>query len=130
MSTDVYEGRDGWLFLTGALAASYDRASGQLPDMRLAEWVKLIESRAARLQHMGIQYVHMPAPEKLTIYDDKLREPIVDWTLSPALRLTELVQRSPYAHVWLDIVHPLRAARDQRQLFPKTDSHWNAEGAF
>ncbi|HZY12726.1 MAG TPA: hypothetical protein VFE89_08200, partial [Beijerinckiaceae bacterium] len=58
-------------------------------------------------------------PEKLTIYDNKLREQIVDWRLSPALRLGELVRHSPYAHVWLDIVQPLRAARDQRPLFRK-----------
>jgi hypothetical protein len=130
VDTGVYEGRDGWLFLTGTLATLYDRNAGGLPDANLGEWVKLIEARAARLDKMGIQYVHMPAPEKLTIYDHELRDQIVDWRLSPALRLGEMLQRSPYAHVWLDIVHPLRAARDQRPLFPKTDSHWNAEGAF
>jgi hypothetical protein len=130
VDTGVYEGRDGWLFLTGALATLYDRNAGGLPDAKLREWVKLIEARAARLDKMGIQYVHMPAPEKLTIYDNKLRDQIVDWRLSPALRLAEMLQRSPYAHVWLDIVQPLRAARDRRPLYPKTDSHWNAEGAF
>ena len=130
MSTDVHEGQDGWLFLTGALGTFYDRASPELPDGRLADWVKLIEARTKRLESIGIQYVHMPAPEKLTIYDDKLREPIVDWRLSPALRLGEMVERSPYAHVWVDVVAPLRDARDGPALFPKTDSHWNAQGAF
>lgn len=130
MSTDVYEGRDGWLFLTGALATFYERSSGRLPDAKLADWVKLIETRAARLEHMGIHYVHMPAPEKLTIYDNKCTDRIVDWRLSPGLRLGEMVQRSPYAHVWLDVIRPVRDARDQRPLFPKTDSHWNADGAF
>lgn len=127
---EVYEGQDGWLFLTGLLGTLYDRHSGGLADAKLGGWVKLIEARAARLEKMGVQYVHMPAPEKLTIYDNKLREPIVDSRLSPALRLREMFQSSPYAHAWLDIVEPLRAARDQRALFPKTDSHWNAEGAF
>jgi alginate O-acetyltransferase complex protein AlgJ len=130
MNSDVYEGRDGWLFLTGAFATLYACNASRLPDAKLRDWVMLIEARAARLQNMAIQYVHMPAPEKLTIYDNKLHDPIVDWRLSPALRLGEMVQRSPYAHVWLDIIHPLRAARDERELYPKTDSHWNAEGAF
>jgi hypothetical protein len=73
---------------------------------------------------LGIQYVHMPAPEKLIIYDNKLSEPIVDWRLSPL-------------YAWARWFSPPRmrmcgssAARDQRPLFPKTDSHWNAEGAF
>ncbi|HEU0149317.1 MAG TPA: hypothetical protein VFR21_20865, partial [Bradyrhizobium sp.] len=130
MSADVYEGQDGWLFLTGAVATLYDRNGFPLSDARLSDWVARIEARAARLEKMGIRYVHMPAPEKLTIYDHRLRDPIVDWRLSPALRLGELLRRSPYAHVWLDLIHPLRAARDQAQLYAKTDSHWNAEGAF
>jgi alginate O-acetyltransferase complex protein AlgJ len=112
-------GQDGWLFLTGLLATLYDRNAGGLPDAKLGELVKLIETRAKPLERMGIRYVHMPGPEKLTIYDNKLREQIVDWRLSPALRLGELVRHSPYAHVWLDIVQPLRAARDQRPLFRK-----------
>ena len=130
MSTDVHEGHDGWLFLTGTLATLYDRRAGGLPDTKLGEWVKLIETRSSRLEKMGIEYVHMPAPEKLTIYDNKLREPIVDWRLSPALRLGEMLRHSPYAHALLDIVGAVRAARDVRPLFPKTDSHWNADGAF
>jgi alginate O-acetyltransferase complex protein AlgJ len=130
MSTDVHEGEEGWLFLTGVLGTLYDRGAPELPDARLTDWLKLIENRAARLEKMGIQYVHMPAPEKLTIYDNKLGEPLVDWRLSPALRLAEVVQGSPCAHVWVDVVQPLRGARDRQPLFPKTDSHWNAEGAF
>jgi alginate O-acetyltransferase complex protein AlgJ len=130
MAPDVCQGQDGWLFLTGALATFYDRTSGPLADARLADWVKLIETRATRLERLGIQYVHMPAPEKLTIYDNKFNDPIVDWRLSPGLRLGEIIQRSPCAHVWLDVIRPLREARDRRPLFPKTDSHWNAEGAF
>jgi hypothetical protein len=130
MSADVYEGQDGWLFLSGALATLYDRNGSRLPDARLGDWVALVEARAERLEKLGIQYVHMPAPEKLTIYDNKLHHPIVNWRLSPALRLGELLQRSPYAHVWLDIIPALRAARDQSQLYGRTDSHWHAEGAF
>ncbi|HEX3180458.1 MAG TPA: hypothetical protein VHR44_04265 [Beijerinckiaceae bacterium] len=65
----------------------------------------------------------MPAPEKLTIYDNELNAPVANWRLSPALRLGELLQRSPYGRVWLDIVPALRAARDDRQLYGKTDSH-------
>jgi hypothetical protein len=45
--------------------------------------LRVIETRAARLEKLGIQYVQIPAPEKLTIYDDKLHAGIVDWRLSP-----------------------------------------------
>jgi alginate O-acetyltransferase complex protein AlgJ len=130
LSIDVCQGKDGWLFLAGPLVALYAEPAPAAPDEKLDEWLRVIETRAARLEKLGIQYVHMPAPEKLTIYDDKLDAAIVDWRLSPALRLGRVLQHSAYAHVWLDLIHPFRAARGHRQLYAKTDSHWNAEGAF
>lgn len=70
---------------------------------------------------MGIQYIHLNVPEKLTIYDHQLADPpIVDWRLSPAVKLQEMLQQSPHAHVWLDLVAPLRAARDGEPLYFKT----------
>ncbi len=134
MSTDVHAGRDGWLFLIGAsneVTTLYDRQSRLLPDAKLHHWVKLIEARARRLQGMGIQYVHLNVPEKLTIYDHQLADPpIVDWRLSPAVRLQEMLQQSPDAHVWLDLVAPLRVARDGEPLYFKTDTHWAAPGCL
>jgi hypothetical protein len=46
------------------------------------------------------------------------------------MRLRETLQHSRYAHVWLDLIEPLRAARDEEQLYYKTDTHWNPEGCF
>jgi hypothetical protein len=46
------------------------------------------------------------------------------------VRLRELVRRSQYARVWLDLIEPFRAARDQQPLYYKTDSHWSGEGCF
>jgi alginate O-acetyltransferase complex protein AlgJ len=131
---DVHVGRDGWLFLIGGankVAAQYARNSAVLPDRKLRQWAKLIENRARRLENMRIQYVHVSVPEKLTVYDNKLNEPpIVDWRLSPAVRLREMMQHSPYAGVWLDLVEPLRAVRDRDSLYFKTDTHWAAPGCL
>lgn len=134
MSTDVLEGQDGWLFLVGGsniVVTLYDRRCLFLSDAKLQQWVDLMQVRARRLERMGIQYVHINVPCKLTIYDHKLTiPPIIDWTLSPAVRLRELVHRSPYARVWLDLIEPFRAARDQQPIYYKTDSHWSGEGCF
>jgi alginate O-acetyltransferase complex protein AlgJ len=134
LSPWIYEGKDGWLFLTGgsnSIGALYDRNAPLLNGAKLQEWVELIEDRARRLERMGIEYVHISIPEKLTIYDNKFHDPpVVDWHLSPAMRLHELLQRSQYAHVWLDLIEPFRAARDANQLYYKTDTHWNPDGCF
>lgn len=128
----VHVGRDGWLFLIGGtnrVAAQYARNSPVLPDTKLEQWAKLIEHRARRLEKMGVQYVHVSVPEKLTVYDNKLKEPpVVDWRLSPAVRLREMMQHSPHAGVWLDLIETLRAARDSDELYMKTDTHWTAAG--
>jgi hypothetical protein len=134
LSAWVYEGQDGWLFLTGgsnSIGALYDRNAPLLNDAKLQQWVELIEGRARRCERMGIEYVHISIPEKLTLYDNKLHHPpIIDWRLSPAVRLREMLQRSQYAHVLLDLVEPFRAGRNERQLYYKTDTHWTPEGCF
>jgi hypothetical protein len=134
LSPWVYEGQDGWLFLIGgsnSIGALYDRNAPLLDDAKLQQWVKLIEGRARRLERMRIEYVHISIPEKLTLYDNKFHDPpIVDWRLSPSMRLREMMQRSPYARVWLDLVDPFRAARDDIQLYYRTDTHWTPEGCF
>jgi hypothetical protein len=134
LSPWVYEGQDGWLFLIGgsnSIGALYDRNAPLLDDAKLQQWLKLIEGRARRLERMGIEYVHISIPEKLTLYDNKFHDPpIVDWRLSPSRRLREMMQRSPYARVWLDLVDPFRAARDDIQLYYRTDTHWTPEGCF
>ena len=71
----------------------------------MRKWADLIERRARRFEQMCIQYIHTHVPEKLTIYDDKLWDPpIVDWKLSPAVRLRDMLKDSRCAHVYLDRV--------------------------
>jgi hypothetical protein len=95
LSAWIYEGWDGWLFLTGgsnSIGALYDRHAPLLDQAKLQQWLKLIEERAHRLKAMGIQYVHLNIPEKLTVYDNKLYDPpIVDWRLSPAADLRNVI---------------------------------------
>jgi hypothetical protein len=132
--TFVHKGREDWLFLIGgsnAVSSLYDRNSVLLSDGSIRKWADLIESRARRFEQMGIQYIHINVPEKLTIYDDKLWDPpIVDWKLSPAVRLRDMLQRSPHGHVYLDLVEPFRTSPDKDRLYFKTDSHWSGEGCY
>jgi alginate O-acetyltransferase complex protein AlgJ len=130
----VHEGRDGWLFLIGgsnSVSSLYDREHGLTPDRVLQCWADLIEKRAQRLARLGIQYVHINVPEKLTIYDEKLwGPPIVDWTLSPAVRLRDMVRHLPHGGVWLDLIEPFRNAPNKDQLYFRTDTHWSGEGCY
>ena len=126
----VQEGRDGWLFLVGGtnrVRRQYraDPASW----LRLRRWRALIAYRAARAAGLGIRLAHVVVPEKLTVYADLCPELGVDWRLSPALRLGRLLAARGNA-TWIDLVAPMRAARDGTELYRRTDTHWSPEGCL
>ncbi|PWB84350.1 MAG: hypothetical protein C3F11_01780 [Methylocystaceae bacterium] len=129
----VHEGLDGWLFLTGGanfVTTLYDRHSGHLPDAKLERWHAIIKERVGRCRELGIDYVHVVVPEKLTIYGHKQSSPLVDPDLAPAVRLGERFANTPSSRHWIDLVASMRAIRDDIDLYWKTDTHWTAEGCL
>ena len=132
MSYDVLPGDDGWLFLVGGSNSPvqlYDR-DGRLSDAVITRWRDLVLARARRCAELGIRYIHITIPEKLTIYDHKLPEPApVDWHLSPGARLRDMLAASG-SDVLLDLIAPFRRERDAQDLYFRTDSHWSPEGCF
>lgn len=126
----IHEGKDGWLFVisgTNNPFMQYKRTMKMRKVLR--SWKHLIRERYKRSGKMGIRYVHVVVPEKLTVYDSKLRDLTIDTNLSPALRLRRSLWFHPNVrHACLDLVRPFRAVRDARQIYFKTDSHWTFEG--
>lgn len=126
----VHVGRDGWLFLvegTNNVIRSYrfTRSIGR----RLRAWRTILRARARRLHGLGIGYLHVMVPEKLTVYDHKLDGLNVAVRLAPALRVRRGLWWSPRARrACLDLVGLFRAARGGTDLFLRTDSHWSFEG--
>jgi hypothetical protein len=128
---DVHIGHDGWLFLVGGRnrAVNLYRRS-PLMWWRLRRWRRLIEKRAARCERLGIAFVQAVAPEKLTILSHYCAEPLVDPSLSPAMRLAALMARSPAASRYVDLVQPLRSAAKNEEVYLRTDSHWTYQSCF
>jgi hypothetical protein len=127
----IHEGLDDWIFLTGGsnyVTTLYDRKGGNLPDATLRLWQSLLERRAARCRALGMGYVHVIVPDKLTIYGHKQGTALVDPDLSPAVRLAEMMKGSPAADAFLDLVAPMRAARDEMDLYWRSDTHWTPQG--
>jgi len=129
----VHTGIEDWLFLTGGsnfVTTLYDRQEGHLPDSLLIKWRHLLERRERRCDNLGIHYVHITVPDKLTVYGHKQASPLVDPDLAPAIRLGDMMRISPSARCWVDLVQPMRAARDTVDLYWKTDTHWTPEGCI
>jgi alginate O-acetyltransferase complex protein AlgJ len=125
-ATTVHVGRDGWLFLIGgtnSVLTQYRRLSWHF--LRIRSWARLIRQRNARAQALGIRYVQTMVPEKLSIYDDRTAGLRYDPARSPARRLARHLMGLPG---FVDLVAPLRAARDEAELYRRTDTHWTYDG--
>ena len=125
----VHEGRDGWLFLIGGSNGVLEQYRATLARWWLLRgWRRLIEARRARAQALGIRYLHVIVPEKLSVYDDRTRDLDYDPRRSPARALGRRLIGNP---AFVDLLAPLRAARDgPAPLYYRTDTHWTYEGCL
>lgn len=126
MSDDVYVGEDGWLFLTGGSNSPhlmYRRTIGH--SWLLRRWARLLATRAKRARRLGIHYLHLTVPEKLSVYADKAPALGIDPSLGLGQRLARIVADSALCP---DVVPPLVAMRGDVEPFMRTDSHWSSGG--
>ncbi|HEV2545011.1 MAG TPA: hypothetical protein VGU70_19850 [Methylobacterium sp.] len=126
---DVYEGRDGWLFLirgNNRVLEQYGRPG--VSRVALWRWRRIIETRVRRCAGLGASYLHALAPEKLTVYPEWAEGLAFDPARAPALRLARWLTASPGARAWVDLTGAFRAARDGPPLYLRTDTHWTHQG--
>lgn len=125
----VHVGRDGWLFLIGGTNGVLDQYRVSFTRWRLLRgWRRLIGTRTARAQALGIRYLHVIVPEKLSVYDDRAGDLAYDPRRSPARALARRLINHP---AFVDLLAPLRAARNGPvPLYHRTDTHWSYDGCL
>jgi len=126
----VIAAADGWLVHASAISTDdYQRS-----DPLTAEELALIQTRlqevSDRLKAENIQLYLVVAPNKNTIYPEKV--PAELKVLGDETRLDQL---SAYLRANLDVplldLRPdLLAAKEDYQVYYRTDTHWNEIGAF
>ncbi len=128
----VHEGRDDWLFLVAGsnhVLDMYKRKSSFTPK-RAKKWVDLLQGRSNRLAAKGIQYLHLPAPEKLTVlhkfYEGQIQNiegsPIHQMAAKHAAAVPCMVNVLPYFEKQVN--------ENDTLLYWKTDTHWSFWGCF
>ena len=127
---EVHVGRDGWLFLVGGSNRVIDlyRRESSFTDELAREWVELLRARADRLEARGIEYVHLAAPEKLTLLHREAAGRLEDPQGSPILRLVALHEAE--TPNFLNVVPYLASQIDNLRVYWKTDTHWAPWGAY
>ncbi|GJE56986.1 MULTISPECIES: alginate O-acetyltransferase AlgX-related protein [Methylobacterium] len=128
-AAEVHVGRDGWLFLTGGRNRVLDQFGRPGFSRRtLWRWRSHLAERVRRSARFGAAYLHVVAPEKLTIYHDAVDGLAFDPERAPALRLRRWLRGSAGAKALVDLVGPMRAARWEVPLYRRTDTHWTFAG--
>ena len=136
-SSDVTFGQDGWMFL-GTLKPGYNRYDDPMGDAinvnlysqkQLEEFARSIMAIKNWLKDRGIEYIYVIAPSKHTIYFEKMPVYIKKYgDISATDQLTEYLLKHTDVRV-LDLRQALIEKKNSKQLFYKTDTHWNHNGA-
>lgn len=146
----IHVGKDGWLFLKSGTNNVLDQFTRPEETVDLIwTWRSIVATRERRLRAMGIRYRHVVAPEKLMVYDNHLDGIAITPAASPAYRLLHLEpplggpwrrglrglyadwrRRKRWRETCIDLVSPMRAARDGAELYCRTDTHWTFDGCY
>jgi len=127
----VLIGLDDWLFYVnpaeGNSLEDYRRNDPFTPE-ELRSWKIGLEAKHKWLKQQGIPYLFVVVPDKYSIYPEYMPEHIRQ--VGKQTRLDQLVEYMKDSEVTvLDLRPTLLAAKQQGQLFYKTDTHWNDFGA-
>jgi alginate O-acetyltransferase complex protein AlgJ len=130
-SDEVVIGKDHWLYYAGQDV--FADHLGQVPFRtdELGRWKARLEHRHAWLAARGIKYVFMVAPNKNSIYPEKLPD-----YLASKGQLTRMDQLVAYLKISgspveiLDLRSALIAAKVQGTLYYPQDTHWNGIGRY
>ncbi len=125
----VLLGKDGWMHYTGDGELNYFQNIRKMKNEK--DLVKKLITLNQYLKSQGITLLIVVAPDKSTIYPDKLPEQIKSLStqswLDSLISFSEDKKNMP---VIVDLRPALRTARQDQDVFYKTDTHWNGYGAF
>lgn len=128
----VIIGQDGWLYSAQSENPFEERRifTTVYKVQELAAWREIFELRREWLARRGIKYLLVFAPDKQTIYPEHL--PAWAAELSRRRKLDQFLQymRTNSNVPIVDLAPVLWQAKSEGPTYYRTDSHWNAFGAF
>jgi len=131
-SEQVHRGKDGWMFLVGGSnrVLSYYTVPDAFPDAAVQKWLALLSDRRERCRRLGATYVHLIAPEKLTVYHDKFNGELPYRSQTPAVRIPAAAIGAGLTDVVVDVLPYFMRQKAHYKLFWQTDTHWTFEGCL
>ncbi len=126
VSPDVWVGPDGWLFLIGGSNAAlrYYTDAGYFAEGQADAWAELLLSRKARLARYGMRYLHLAAPDKISVYPELVRGDLPNRARHPIALVEAALKARGEGEVLVNPLPAFAAHPHRDRLFLKTDTHW------
>lgn len=129
-SENVVVGDKGWLYYTGDRDLNDYRGITQYTDDQLRRSVHALQLKKNWLAQQGIHYLLVIPPNKSTIYPEYLPTGYKRVRVATGLDdFVNFVKKNSDLEV-LDLRCPLLEKKQERNLYFRTDTHWNNYGAF
>ncbi|HEX5593768.1 MAG TPA: hypothetical protein VFX35_10520 [Solirubrobacterales bacterium] len=129
-SQKVLFGREGWLYLRGDTNDILGQHTGRvkLGEERRRQWRQVLWDRMAVSEALGIPWVCVVAADKESVYPEYLPEGISPSAHRPVHEFLELAGAvgAPVTYA----LDRLRAAKEECEVYARTDTHWNFRGAY
>lgn len=125
-TSEVQQGADGWLFLTGGSndVWRYYSDPNYFTSDHAERWSNLIRSRAAKLEALGIRYLHIAAPDKISVYPEYFGKIIPNLDGHPIRLLHMELNRQNQTDLLINPLNAFSVHQDRDRLYLKTDTHW------
>lgn len=126
----VIAGDDGWLVYTAENDIEDFQKLGLFSEEQLAGFQQNLDALSARYAERGIELIVVIAPNKNTIYPERVPAQIP--VLGSESRLEQVIAylRTHGNEQIVDLRPALLAAKQERQMYYATDTHWNDYGAY
>jgi|GEM_PF-1187808 hypothetical protein len=124
---EVHVGKDGWLFLTGGTneALRYYTDPDYFTDAHAQKWVDLLIARRERLAGRGIRYLHIAAPDKISVYPEMFDGDLPGFSRHPIRLLQAGLDARGQSDVLINPFDAFSASAQKETLYLKTDTHWS-----
>jgi hypothetical protein len=128
--SDVFEGRDGWLFYAGDDVLKDLKGQITFSNQEKQQFWQTLAAKKKWFAQQGTSYILLVAPNKQSIYPEYL--PRHYQQLKQPSRLDDLLSsvNNPAERGLLDLRSRLIREKSTYRLYDRSDTHWNAQGAY
>ena len=126
----VLVGDDRWLYQAGSPHGADMRNNWPYSEAELQHWGQVLSGKQDWLESWGAAYLFVITPNKHLVYPEYLPSSVTPiYPDSRSKQLVTFIQGNTDVPI-LDLTAALSGAKEELRAYHKTDTHWNAWGAY